>query len=103
MITFTCKADASITMPKRDAFFLLELMGQRKTVPGSLLEDEVPKVLKQLKTALNAVKSESTTNKPTEENSLKAIAPLAQSLVDLLEAAEINSCNVTWFDATNLM
>ena len=103
MITFTCKADSSITMPKRDAFFLLELMGQRKTVPGSLLEDDVPKVLKQLKTALDAVKSKSTTTEPTEENSLKAIAPLAQSLVDLLETAEINSCNVTWFDATSLM
>jgi hypothetical protein len=56
MITFTCKADASITMPKRDAFFLPELMGQRKTVPGSLLEDDEPKVPKQLKTALDAVK-----------------------------------------------
>ena len=56
MITFTCKADASITMPKRDAFFLPELMGQRKTVPDSLLEDDEPKVPKQLKTAPDAVK-----------------------------------------------
>ncbi|HUX83469.1 MAG TPA: DUF1840 family protein [Halothiobacillus sp.] len=103
MVTFTCKADSSITMPERDAFFLLEIMGQKKVIPGSLLEEDVPNVLKRLKLALDAANAANTPEGLAEVNSLKTVESMARVLVDLLEAAEKNTCNVTWFEAPSLV
>lgn len=100
MVTFTCKSDSSITVPERDALFLLEIMGQSKHIPGSLLEEDVPNVIKRLKAAIEAATVQGAS---AEKISLKAVEPMARSLVHLLEAAEKKPCNVTWFEATSLV
>ncbi|MHB8921376.1 MAG: DUF1840 family protein [Halothiobacillus sp.] len=103
MVTFTCRADFSITMSEKDAFSMLEIMGQDTIVPGSILEADVAEAFNRLKAAIDAKNSANPVKESDEKDILKGTEHLVQALVDLFAAAVKNQCNVTWFESSSLI
>jgi hypothetical protein len=101
LVTFTCKAYADITMFGNVAVSLLKLMGHSGTVPGALVAAEVPQALERLRAGIAA---HGDTPAPggddesdREENEpVVRLSQRAQPLIELLEAAAKDECDVMW-------
>lgn len=104
LVTFHTKAYANITMFGDIAVKLLKLMGHSGTVPSAILADDVPAALERLKHGLAAEKKlrgqdetpagqrDADANEPPPV----ALATRAFPLIELLEAAAEQQCDVIW-------
>ena len=101
LVTFTSKAYADITMFGNVAVSLLKLMGHSGTVPGALVAAEVPQALERLRAGIAAHgdtpapggddESDREENEPVVRLSQRALP-----LIELLEAAVKDECDVMW-------
>lgn len=103
LITFRSTAWNNITMFGDVALTLLQMMGHSGTVPGALRAGDIPAALVQLKNALvaNAPPSEDPRGaRPASDNSNNEtpveLKQRAQPLIQLLSAAALQGCDVTW-------
>jgi hypothetical protein len=103
LVTFHTKAYATITMFGDIAVKLLKLMGHSGTVPSAILADDVPDALERLKRGLAAEKLRPRDDSPpgrrdadTDEPPPVGLATRAFPLIELLEAAAEQQCDVMW-------
>jgi hypothetical protein len=101
LITFETRAYANITMFGDVAIALLKLMGQRGSVPGALMADDVPAALARLKAAVQTQPDEplGPTEGPArdeEKGQQVSLAHRALPLIELLTAAAAEHENVMW-------
>lgn len=99
LVTFSCSAYANITMFGDIAVRLLKMMGHSGTVPGAILAEDVPAALKHLMVELQRQQqlSESVEKKEEEEGEpAVSLSHRALPLIELLEAASREKCNVMW-------
>ncbi|WP_028021959.1 DUF1840 domain-containing protein [Enterovibrio calviensis] len=109
LIRFSCKAYADITMFGEVGLQMLKMMGHSETVPGAILAEDVPAALGNLFDAIQAEKAKSASapisNDEDEEDSFMespvSIGHRAIPLIELLNAASENTCDVMWQDATD--
>jgi hypothetical protein len=99
LVTFSCPAYAHITMFGDVAVRLLELMGHSGTVPGALLADEVQPALARLAAAVSPGKQPPAPDDEAQDEDEEPAVSLrnrALPLIELLEAAVREKCNVMW-------
>lgn len=100
LITFQSRAYPNITMFGNVALQLIRLMGHSGSVPGAILAEDVPEALMRLRTAIAAggaapaMPGRDRDQVPDEE--VVSLAHRALPLIELLEAAAKESCNVMW-------
>ena len=97
LVTFTTPAYHSITMFGDVALALIELMGHSGRVPGALLAEDVPAALERLKTGIEA--ADAPAPEPAEDEDEEPAVALPQRalpLIELLEAAIRDECEVVW-------
>ena len=101
LVTFTSKAYADITMFGNVAVSLLKLMGHSGTVPGALVAAEVPQALERLRAGI-ATHGDTPAPAGDEDSDREEDEPVirlsqrALPLIDLLEAAATEQCDVMW-------
>lgn len=101
LITFRTSAYANITMFGDIAVTLIKMMGHSGTVPSAIRADDVPAALERLKSAIAKVKDvgeappKGTRDKDSEEPPV-SLAHRAFPLIELLEAAAKQKCDVMW-------
>jgi len=97
LVTFRTSAHASITMFGDVAQNLLKKMGLSGDIPGAILAEEIPLALNRLNEIIKKNHSE---NKKTDKNAWDdnsvSINNRAIPLVELLQAAVDEDCNVMW-------
>lgn len=101
LVHFRTDAYANITMFGDIAVRLLKLAGHSGTVPGAIKAEDVPAALEKLKTGLGAHGSEpqpapSLTEEEEQQEPPVSLATRAFPLVELLEAAAAEGCDVMW-------
>jgi hypothetical protein len=111
LIRFHSKAAAAVTMFGDIAVELLRLMGMSGAVPGAVLAKDVPEALRRLKVAVQSPAGERVpalphagVRKPKDETEQEQeqegakinLRTRAYSLVQLLEAAASERCDVVW-------
>ncbi|MDH3638750.1 MAG: DUF1840 domain-containing protein [Gammaproteobacteria bacterium] len=102
LVTFETKAYANIIMFGDVAITLLKFMGHSGTVPSAIKAEDIPAALERLKNAIQADKAASPEKssgdaKDEEENeNAVSLANRAFPLVELLEAAAEEDCDVMW-------
>jgi len=100
LITFSCPAYASITLFGDVGLKLIKLMGHSGTVPGALLADDLPAALAHLQAAVAADSSQDEDSpgvaETTAEEPAVSLSHRALPLLELLEAAVAQHCNVMW-------
>ena len=81
---------------------LLKFMGNSGEVPGAILADDVPAALASLHSALDAYRQspKDDTVQMEDDEPVISLAHRALPLIDLLNAAVNEQCNVMW-DSTN--
>lgn len=100
LITFQSRAYPNITMFGNVALRLIRLMGHSGGVPGAILAEDIPAALTRLRTALAAggdapaMPERSRDEAPDDE--VVSLAHRALPLLELLEAAAKENCNVMW-------
>ena len=100
-MTFKTKAYSNITMFGDVAIRLLKLMGHSGTVPSAILADDVPAALERLQAAIAEEKRKAAAMRREEpEDDEKeppvSLANRALPLIELLEAAAKQNCDVMW-------
>ena len=101
LVTFTCKAYADITMFGNVAVSLLKLMGHSGTVPGALVAAEVPRALERLRAGIAAhgdtpaPAGDDDSDREKDEPVVR-LSQRALPLIELLEAAAKDECDVMW-------
>lgn len=99
LITFSCPANADITMFSDVAVRLLKMMGHSGTVPSALSAEEVPVALERLEAAVTVEKLSPEPEVSTEAEEGEPAVSLshrALPLVELLKAAVKAKCVVMW-------
>jgi hypothetical protein len=101
LVTFTCKAYADITMFGNVAVSLLKLMGHSGTVPGALVAAEVPQALERLRAGIEAqgdtpAPASDDDSDRDEDEPVVRLSQRALPLIELLEAAVKDKCDVMW-------
>jgi hypothetical protein len=96
LVTFTTEAYADITMFGEHALPLLKMMGHSGTVPSALRAEDVPAALNQLTTAINALKTEPSTESKLGGEPLVSMANRGFPLTKLLTAAAEAGKHVSW-------
>ncbi len=98
LVTFECKAYSNITYFGDIAKQLLHMMGHSGTIPSAILADDVPKALARLHTALakQAETPPSADEKNDEKEKTVQLTTRALPLIDLLNAAAKEHCDVMW-------
>jgi hypothetical protein len=99
LVTFSCPAYADITMFGDVAIRLLKLMGHSGSVPSALLAEDVPTALARLRSAIEAEKQLSQPDESGEGEDGEPAVSLsnrALPLIELLNAAAKEKCNVMW-------
>ena len=101
LVTFSCKAYADITMFGNVAVSLLKLMGHSGTVPGALRAADVPRALERLRAGVAAhgdtpAPAGDDDNEPEESEPVVRLSQRALPLIELLEAAVKEECDVMW-------
>jgi len=101
LVTFKTKAYSNITMFGDVAIRLLKLMGHSGTVPSAILADDVPAALERLQAAIAEEKRKAAAMRREEpEDDEKeppvSLANRALPLIELLEAAAKQNCDVMW-------
>ena len=99
MITFSCDAYENISYFSDVAQNLLSLMGHSGTVPGAFKAEEVPDALSSLQRGLGKDKNK-TSPVPQDDDEEKepqiGLAKRAIPLINMLQAAIKNNCDVLW-------
>lgn len=99
LVTFKTKAYPDITMFGDVAVRLLRLMGHSGTVPSAVRAEDVPAALEKLKAAIAEEKRKAAEQPPDEDDEDGPPVPLANRalpLIELLEAAADQGCDVVW-------
>lgn len=99
LVTFSCQAHGDVTMFGDVAIRLIEMMGHSGTVPSALLADDVPTALEHLTARLAAEEPPPTIPERRELDDDEPVIPLqlrAGPLLELLEAAKVEKCDVMW-------
>ena len=100
LVTFRTDAHAGITMYGDIAKQMLKMMGHSGTIPGAILAEDVPAALQKLSSAMEAVNEPTIeTGKNTWDNQRVSMHSRATPLIELLEAAAAEQCNVMWEEA----
>ncbi|MDA0143343.1 DUF1840 family protein [Vibrio toranzoniae] len=107
LITFNCKAHASVTMFGDVALHFIKMLGHSGTVPGAIDAEEVPQALNNLRKAIeveqNQPVEQDDTDHENEDNSAEVpvnISSRAFPLIELLTAAIKEECEVIWEDGS---
>jgi len=102
LVTFRTEAHAGITMFGDIAKLMLKKMGHNATIPGAILAEDVPAVLKHLTGAIET-ESDADLNTETQNNDWDdqsvSLQNRAMPLIELLKAASEQHCNVMWEEA----
>lgn len=97
LVTFRTKAHASITMYGDIAKLLLKKMGQSGDIPGAILAEDISHALNSL---INSVEAEKKTDEVSRKNAWDdnsvSLNSRAAPLIELLQAASKEQCNVMW-------
>ena len=101
LVTFRTSAYANITMFGDIAVTLLRMMGHSGTVPSAILAKDVPEALERLKAAVAKEKaaggaSAQGAQDDESEEPRVSLAHRAFPLIELLEAAAKQKCDVMW-------
>lgn len=99
LVTFSCPANANITMFGDVAIQLLKMMGHSGTVPSAILAKDVPSALAHLEAAIDATKQQPKPDVSEDDNDEASSVSLpnrALPLIDLLKAAIKDESNVMW-------
>ncbi|MEZ8017061.1 DUF1840 domain-containing protein [Vibrio splendidus] len=107
LITFSCKAHASVTMFGEVGLQFIKMLGHSGTIPGAIDASAVPQALNNLRAAIAAEQSkpieQENANDESEEEVVEApvnIGSRAFPLVELLKAAINDECEVMWEDGS---
>ena len=102
IVTFKTEAYANITMFGDVAVKLLKIMGHSGTIPGALLAEDVPGALERLQKTVDSLKA-TAKGEPAQSDPDKdwrdqdvSLATRALPLIELLQAARKQECNVMW-------
>ncbi len=103
LITFKCKAYANVILFGDIGLQMLKMMGHSGTVNGAILAADVPAALNQLKAAIDIERSAPTIEEREDDDEEQevidppvSLVHRALPLIELLSAAEKQSCNVMW-------
>ena len=99
LVTFTCDAHENITLFGDVAIRLLKMMGQSGTVPSALLAENVSAALAQLQQSIDQEKktrSLQPSKNTSEDDDEVSIVHRALPLIELLQYALKQKCNVMW-------
>ena len=99
LVTFTCDAHENITLFGDVAIRLLKMMGQSGTVPSALLAENVSAALAQLQQSIDQEKktrSLQPSKNTSEDDEEVSIVHRALPLIELLQYALKQKCNVMW-------
>ena len=101
LVTFSCKAYADITMFGNVAVSLLKLLGHSGTVPGALRAADVPRALERLRAGVAAhgdapAPANDDNTEREEDEPVVRLSQRALPLIELLEAAVKEECDVMW-------
>lgn len=105
LVTFSCPAYADVTMFGDVALRMLKMMGHSDTVPGALLAEDTKMALERLEAAVAAQTSPPDLEKATDwddEETDISLSHRAMPLIELLQAAVREECNVMWDSAENI-
>ncbi|MEZ9336674.1 DUF1840 domain-containing protein [Vibrio splendidus] len=107
LITFSCKAHASVTMFGEVGLQFIKMLGHSGTIPGAIDASAVPQALNNLRAAIAAEQikpiEQENANDDSEEEVVEApvnIGSRAFPLVELLKAAIKDECEVMWEDGS---
>ncbi|MEZ9299098.1 DUF1840 domain-containing protein [Vibrio splendidus] len=107
LITFSCKAHASVTMFGEVGLQFIKMLGHSGTIPGAIDASAVPQALNNLRAAVAAEQikpiEQENANDESEEEVVEApvnIGSRAFPLVELLKAAINDECEVMWEDGS---
>lgn len=100
LVTFSCDAHENIVMFGDVALRLIKMMGHSGVIPSAILAEDVPPHLARLKQALEQEKQKpSLLKNMRDEDDDEPDIGLTQRafpLIELLEAAVSNECDVMW-------
>jgi hypothetical protein len=100
LITFSTPAYRSVTLFGDVGLALLKMMGRNDTVPSALYAEDVQSALDSLKAVLTRSQSQppaNSSNADHEDDEIDVSLSLrALPLIELLEAAAQQNCNVMW-------
>lgn len=102
LVIFSSSAYGDITMFGDIAKQLLKIMGHSGTIPSALYADDVPAALERLKRAIETGRIEqpgedtSGSNNSEDEEQHVDLATRAWPLIEMLESAVQENCNVMW-------
>jgi hypothetical protein len=102
LVKFHSRAGASVTMFGDIATALLRLMGMSGALPGAALAADVPEALRRLREGLKSVATERVAppgpkdEEAEPDNPRLSLRTRAYPLVQLLEAAATEECDVIW-------
>ncbi|MEZ8378299.1 DUF1840 domain-containing protein [Vibrio splendidus] len=107
LITFSCKAHASVTMFGEVGLQFIKMLGHSGAIPGAIDAPAVPQALNNLRTAIAAEQSKPVEQENTDDDNEEEVveAPVnigsrAFPLVELLKAAIKEECEVMWEDGS---
>ena len=107
LITFSCKAHASVTMFGEVGLQFIKMLGHSGAIPGAIDASEVPQALNNLRAALEVEQKQPVAQNDADEDSEDEVveAPVnigsrAFPLVELLKAAIKEECEVMWEDGS---
>ena len=107
LITFSCKAHASVTMFGEIGLQFIKMLGHSGAIPGAIDASEVPQALNNLRAALEVEQKQPVDQNDADDDNEDEVveAPVnigsrAFSLVELLKAAIKEECEVMWEDGS---
>lgn len=101
LITFRSQSH-NVTMFGDVALQILKMMGHSGTVPGAILAKDVPQALEQLNTAIELERQKAKPAEPEDDDDDEYVDPpvsivnRALPILELLNAAVRDECNVMW-------
>jgi hypothetical protein len=96
LITFKTDNYASITFFGDIGLSFLKILGHSNTVPGAILADDVPEVLRRLTAAIEAAPVAEAADQPLEDGEAVSLSNRALPLIELLTAAASSGSDVLW-------
>ncbi len=97
LVTFSCDAHENITLFGGVAEKLLKMMGQSGTVPSAILAEHVPAALANLSEAIAKEKPAVSQYSEDDDDEIEvSLKHRALPLIELLQAAVKQKCNVMW-------
>lgn len=98
LVTFSCDAHENIVMFGDVALRLIKMMGHSGVIPSAILAEDVPSALTRLKQALEQEKQKTSmpNNDDGDDEPEIGLKQRAFPLIELLEAAVSDECDVMW-------